>query len=39
MRIALPSMLTNKMALSHCMARSIRELAGLKLTEALRGKA
>ncbi len=39
MRIALPSMLTNKMAVLHCMARWIRELAGLKLIEALRGQA
>jgi hypothetical protein len=28
-----------KMAVLHCMARSIRELAGLKLIEALRGQA
>lgn len=39
MRIALPWILTNKMAVLHCMARSIRELAGLKLIEALRGHA
>lgn len=38
MRIALPSMLT-KMVILYCMARSIRELAGLKLIEALRGHA
>ena len=36
--IAVPSMPT-KMAVLYYMARSIRELAGLKLTEALRGHA